>query len=269
MNYWTERFEELKAHLAATDNPKKKMPNRKTQLGVWCDGQVLEFNKFKSGMKPCYITQERIDMLLAIGFVCDRMQAAWMGSYNALKNFRDENGHCTVGVNYGDKTLFRWIAKQRKKYKNYKDGKKPALTDEQVKLLAEIHFFEPADKRTQNNQPIRDRRSRSKGRPKSTTLIPPEAQGVMNQSNNTNATELPMPQLPPVDDGISSIVQECIDGAERGVQLDENHKPIGEGVQEGVEVELEDGEPDAQMPEIDTPSDDERDDDLTPAEIQI
>lgn len=183
-NYWMEKYEELKHYMQS--NGKGKMPVRKdpSGLGVWCDGQVLEYNKFKAGIKPCYISQERIDMLTQIGFIWDRMGSAWRESFEELKKYREVNGHCHVPVNYGDKTLFRWIAKQRKKYKNYKGGIKPALTEPQVKMLKDIDFFEPAElrmakfrhgqreKRTKASSP----QAKSKrGRPPSKTLLPPEA----------------------------------------------------------------------------------------------
>jgi hypothetical protein len=193
-----ERFEELKEYFKKSGNGKRKMPTRNTSIGVWCDGQVLEFNRFKAGVKPCYITKERIALLDSIGFVWDRMQAAWMEKYEAFKRFQDEFGHNQVPVNYGDKTLFRWVAKQKRKYKNYKEGVKPALTEEQVKLLRDVHFFETGKKAFSLHQKHRRYRVRSnKGRPKSTTLIPQEVTGAMKQitadptganSGSTNGT---------------------------------------------------------------------------------
>jgi len=191
-NYWMEKYEELKNYMK--NSGKSKMPTRKEPLGVWCDGQVLEYNKFNSGIKPCYITKERIDMLNSIGFIWDRMGTAWKELFNELKAYSNKNGHCHVPANYGDKTLFRWIAKQRKKYKNYKAGKKPTLTHEQVKQLEEIGFFEPsetrlakynAQKEHQERFAKRERKSKSRGRPKSKSLIPQEAQAVMEGSQPT------------------------------------------------------------------------------------
>lgn len=180
-NYWIERFEELKEHFAKqSDKKNKKMPNRKTPLGVWCDGQVLEFNRFQAGQKPYYITKERIDLLNSIGFVWDRMLAAWMKNYEALKKFYEKYGHTQVSVNYGDKTLFRWLAKQKKKYKNGKEGKKPALTKEQIELLQEFHLFESGKRYSVHQRHRKEvKSSKSKGRPRSTTLIPEEARMVV------------------------------------------------------------------------------------------
>jgi len=209
-NYWMEKYEELRQYMKA--HGKHKMPTRKEPLGVWCDGQVLEYNKFHSGIKPCYITKERIDMLNDIGFVWDRMGTAWKDSFEELKKYREANGHCHVPVNYGDKTLFRWIAKQRKKYKNYREGKKPSLTDEQVQLLQDIDFFEPSEDRlakfhAQQEKCAKKERSASssggcggsgarakakgRGRPKSKTLIPQEAHAAMVQQVGGGLTVVP------------------------------------------------------------------------------
>jgi hypothetical protein len=270
-NYWLERFEELKAHFAKEPNEKKKMPNRKTSLGVWCDGQVLEFNRFKSGAKPCYITKERIELLNSIGFLWDRMLAAWMSNYDALKKFHDDFGHNQVSVNYGDKTLFRWVAKQKKKYKNFKEGKKPALTEEQVKLLRDINLFESEKKYPVHHKHRRYRSSRNKGRPKSTTLIPQEAREVpvtdqttiANRDNATaavtpttetaTATTLAIQEISPLpvnEENFNEITHEIIDGgniSEHG-PLNENHDP-------GEDRAPVDFEHDTKMPAIETGDD--------------
>ena len=192
-NYWLSKFEELKVYIE--NHPKSKMPTRKSPLGVWCDGQVLEYNRFMANSKPCYITQDRIDKLNSIGFIWDRMASNWNESYAALKKYYKDNGHCHIPVNYTDKTLFRWIAKQRKKHRNYKQGKKPALTEEQIELLEKINFFEPAEERIAKYTAQKEKERRAlatkvriraddgtdnkRGRPKAKTLIPEEAQELM------------------------------------------------------------------------------------------
>jgi hypothetical protein len=212
-----EKYEELKEYMANKGNG--KMPTRKDPLGVWCDGQVLEYNKFLAGQKPCYITQERVDLLNDIGFVWNRLENAWQRTYDDLKKYREENGHCHVPVNYGDKSLFRWIAKQRKKYKNYNEGKKPALSEEQIKLLEELDFFEASEVRLAKFQAQKENnkrksssypeKSKSRGRPKSKTLIPKEAQDVMNMTSaptksNSNVKNSDDSKLPSSD--VSSIL---------------------------------------------------------------
>ena len=93
-------------------------------------------------------------------------------------------------------------SKERKKYKNYKEDKKPALTEEQVKLLDEIDFFEPAEVRLSKYVAMREKkkdikaksvvRTGKRGRPKSKTLIPQEAQEMMSPQRNVGLTHMSM-----------------------------------------------------------------------------
>mmetsp|Transcript_12377 Transcript_12377/g.17642 ORF Transcript_12377/g.17642 Transcript_12377/m.17642 type:complete len:719 (-) Transcript_12377:53-2209(-) len=219
-NYWMEKFNELKEYMKS--HGKHKMPTRKEPLGVWCDGQVLEYNKYNANIKPCYISKERIDMLNKIGFVWDRMGTAWMDSYEELKKYYQTNGHCHVPVNHGDKTLFRWIAKQRKKYKNYEAGKKPALTTDQIKLLENVGFFESSEERlakfnSQKEKTIKKERrlssarGKGRGRPKSRSLIPAEVQQAMKMNQNVAipfVIPTPLIQFQNIDSGLITTTEE-------------------------------------------------------------
>ena len=203
-NYWMERFDEVKAFLEKNEEAKHQMPNRKTPLGVWCDGQVLEYNKFKAGLKPCYTSKDRIDMLTSVGFVWDRQMAAWMTHYNKLKRLHENYGHCDVSGNHKDKTLLRWIGKQKKKYSNFKEGKKPALTEAQINFLEEVHFFDPpGSKRISSRRGNRKQSySRGRGRPKNITLVPAEAQTAM--AKDTESTKSINGNLHAAPDGDNS-----------------------------------------------------------------
>merc|ERR1712238_276698 len=88
------------------------------------------------------------------------------------------------------------IAKQRKKYKNYQEETKPSLTDEQVKLLRDVDFFEPSEQRlakfNAKKEKVLKKEKRSslsngkgRGRPKSKSLIPAEAQQAMILNQNS------------------------------------------------------------------------------------
>jgi len=171
----------------------------------------MEYNKFIAGDKKAYITQERIDMLTAIGFVWNRSGSLWMDSYEELKQFYHENGHCHVpfaGSNaIKENPLRRWVVKQRKKYKNYLIGKKPFLTDEQVKLLGEISFFESSNSskirsmkaslepngseasRSKKMESVSLGKKKQKGRPINETLIPLEAQQALGMKTAESLDE--------------------------------------------------------------------------------
>ena len=65
-----------------------------------------------------------------------------MDNYERLKLFKKKHGHCkaTQAVNGGDKPFAVWVNKQRRKYNNFKAGKKDALTEKQAALLDELDF---------------------------------------------------------------------------------------------------------------------------------
>ena len=272
-NYWMERFEELKSHFQSLKGKKRVMPNRKVPLGVWCDGQVLEYNKFKTGSKPCYITKERIKLLNSIGFVWDRTHASWMASYEELKKFQADCGHTQVSVNYGDKTLFRWVSKQKRKYKNMKEGKKPTMTEEQLNLLRAIKFFQP-ERRYPSDHHGRRYRPRNKGRPKSSSLIPQEEKKSTDETNNTivdgapstdpftptggtvTPSNIPMPQLHtlPVNEEFNEITHGMAD--KRSIennQLNENRNLNEEIVHREFQLDREHNDvADRKIPSINT-----------------
>ena len=60
-----------------------------------------------------------------------------------LKSFKLKHGHCNAVPSLlgGDRSLYLWVSKQRRKYNNYKNGKKKdSLTEKQVALLDEMDF---------------------------------------------------------------------------------------------------------------------------------
>ena len=71
---WMKNYEKLKDYMAENKSKSGKsiMSNkRKDPLGVWCNGQIFEFNKWQAG-SPSYMTKKKIDLLNDIGFVWDR-----------------------------------------------------------------------------------------------------------------------------------------------------------------------------------------------------
>lgn len=65
-----------------------------------------------------------------------------------LKIFKKTHGHCkaTPSNNGGDKSFGIWVAKQRRHYNNYKEGKKKdSLTEKQAALLDDLDFVSNKD----------------------------------------------------------------------------------------------------------------------------
>ena len=139
-SYWMDNYYRLKDYMAV--HGQGKMPTRrKSALGVWCDGQIIAYNKFMSG-NPSYITQRKIDLLNIIGFVWDRNGNSWGEKYKALKSFYERNRHCRVPKNYEDKVLYRWIGKERIKYRNFVQHRRPCQSEDQFQMLQAIGFME-------------------------------------------------------------------------------------------------------------------------------
>ena len=77
-----------------------------------------------------------------IKFPWDRKENTWNERFEALEEFQQKYGHCRVTKTYEDQVLYRWVTKERIKYRNYLSGKKPCQTDEQFELLKEIGFMD-------------------------------------------------------------------------------------------------------------------------------
>ncbi|KAL7488500.1 hypothetical protein ACHAW6_014094 [Cyclotella cf. meneghiniana] len=144
-NYWMDMYEQLKLYLEQNNGkmPPRTINSRKNPLGQWCDTQLENYRQFHRGSKRAYITQEKIDMLNQIGFVWDKTGQLWLDNYEKLKSFKLKHGHCNAVPSLlgGDRSLYLWVSKQRRKYSNFKNcEKKDTLTEKQAALLDEIDF---------------------------------------------------------------------------------------------------------------------------------
>jgi len=139
-NAWIQNYEKVKAYLE--ENPGKLPQRRKSELGVWANGQIIEYNKFMAGNTKAYITQKKIDMLNDINFPWDRTQNTWMERFQSLQKFHAKYGHCRLTKTYEDQVLYRWVTKERMKYRNHIANQKPCQTAEQWNLLKDIGLME-------------------------------------------------------------------------------------------------------------------------------
>ena len=87
------------------------------------------------------MTEKKIEMLNEIGFVWDRNSYTWNQKFHLLKQFHKEEGHCRVPKLHCDRSLYNWVVKQRRHWRNYKEGKKPCQTTEQWNLLNSLGFM--------------------------------------------------------------------------------------------------------------------------------
>jgi hypothetical protein len=193
-NDWMKNYENLKEYMAREG--RGKMPTRrKDSLGVWCDGQINAYNKYKKG-DAAYITQKKIDLLNEIGFVWDRNSNTWALRFQALKKFYKKHGHCRVPKDYQDTVVYRWVSKERTKYRNYVAGNKPCQTEEQWKMLKSIRLMDGKRVTTKKKKRKLNQSSESDTEmhlrfDNSSELR--KGSDVERQANQTNNTEVPPP----------------------------------------------------------------------------
>ena len=104
-------------------------------LGLWVQTQRQQ----KKGTRKSRIPQDRIDRLDEIGFVWEPRDATWNESFEELKKFREENGHCNVPK--VTKKLHSWIDKQRNRYRSGK-----MRSDRKAKLDSVESLWDPEQK---------------------------------------------------------------------------------------------------------------------------
>lgn len=97
-------------------------------LGIWVANQRRSYSE---GTLP----QEKIDLLNKLKFVWNTLESQWHNMYQQLSEFFESNGHSNVPARYKEnKTLGRWVGKQRQDYKQ------ETLSQERIDLLNELHF---------------------------------------------------------------------------------------------------------------------------------
>jgi hypothetical protein len=117
--------------------------NTHKELGAWVTAQRVFFKKGR-------LTEERVALLENCGFIFDyqdrKTDETWNKWHQALKDYREENGHCKLPRTYKPiPELASWVWIQRiRRHKKY--GKAEMLTEEQIHLLDEIDFvWDPLD----------------------------------------------------------------------------------------------------------------------------
>lgn len=137
---WADRFQELEMFRAVHGNchvPHSFPENQ--QLAQWVKRQRYQY-KLKQMNRSSTLTDDRKEMLEAIGFVWDSHKAAWEEKYEALLSFFARHGHTNVPSNYEDKTLAIWIKCQRRQYKLCKKGLKSTINAERINKMNSLGF---------------------------------------------------------------------------------------------------------------------------------
>ncbi|KAL7555649.1 hypothetical protein ACA910_002006 [Epithemia clementina (nom. ined.)] len=137
---WNRRYKELVEFNEFNGNcsvPSDYEPNRK--LGNWVRTQRAQFKLFQYGM-PCTMTEERVLLLEKINFPW-KVKCDWMMRYKDLENYFNYHGNSLVPTNWTqNRSLGRWVDRQRTAYRLYKEGKPSTMTEERIKMLEQLHF---------------------------------------------------------------------------------------------------------------------------------
>ena len=144
---WFEHVEQLKEYKnkhrsCHIPRNSKEYP----ELGRWCSVQRQQYADFKAG-RYSRLTKERIDILNDIGFVWEpkgggqRQEKEWMKMFNDLKLYKSLHGNCNVSQKKDPyQYLGRWVCRQRRDYKTFKEGRPSAMTQQRFELLQELDF---------------------------------------------------------------------------------------------------------------------------------
>ena len=98
------------------------------QLGKWVRVQRSNYQNSK-------LSEGRIERLEKIYFVWNVLESQWEEKFNALKEYKENHGHCNVSQYWREnKQLGSWVNEQRN---NYRKGK---LSKDRIKRLEEIGF---------------------------------------------------------------------------------------------------------------------------------
>lgn len=123
---WNTRFKQLKKFYEKNNHTNISARYKKNKsLGTWVVRQRVIKNS---------LSKEQIDALNSINFVWNPRETSWDKNYKKLQDFKAQNGHTNVPVNFDEDLVFgRWVQKQRR-IKN-------SLSDQKLELLNDLGFI--------------------------------------------------------------------------------------------------------------------------------
>lgn len=137
---WTERFTELLQFKDA--NGHCLVPHTYPQnplLSQWVKRQRYQY-KLKALGRHSTLTDDRQQMLEAVGFVWHCHQASWYEKLDALRKYQAHYGDCRVPPNYHDRSLAVWVKCQRRQWKLFRKGQRCSITKHRIEVLDKMGF---------------------------------------------------------------------------------------------------------------------------------
>jgi hypothetical protein len=137
---WDRRFEELKAF-------QKEHGHCRVPISTGKDGDTNQLYHWVRNQQNYdndrLMSEERIHKLNDIGFEWFLRQVKpWDRTFEKLKAFKKEHGHCRVtrgqGLDRANNQLAEWVKRQRAQYKLLLRGKQSHMKEERIQKLNEI-----------------------------------------------------------------------------------------------------------------------------------
>ena len=111
-------------------------------LARWVKRQRRQYKLMKEGDITSTMTQFRIGILNAEGFVWDSHEVVWRERFEELSRYKEQHDHCCVPSHCKDEPqLGSWVKCQRRHYKLFWDGKRSSMTTERMQKLENIGFM--------------------------------------------------------------------------------------------------------------------------------
>jgi hypothetical protein len=138
---WMTRYEELLVFYKQQGH--SAVPHtypQNPQLARWVKRQRRQHKLRKDRRGSSTMTERRLELLDAVGFIWDSHEVNWKEKLLALEQFERTHHHCNVPSSYSDKKLATWVKCQRRQYKLYWEGKPSAMTTERIVELEKAKF---------------------------------------------------------------------------------------------------------------------------------
>jgi len=139
---WAARLQELKMYVQEEGNclvPHTYPSNPK--LSRWVKRQRRQYKLMREGHPYSTMTEERMDILNAIGFIWDSHEVVWEEKRNELVAYRKKHGNCLVPSLFKDNpSLATWVKCQRRQYKLHCEGNPSAMTPGRIERLEQLGF---------------------------------------------------------------------------------------------------------------------------------
>ncbi|MHB8522840.1 MAG: DEAD/DEAH box helicase [Limisphaerales bacterium] len=109
---WMKWYRELEAYAIEHGNPHVPRTHANTKLASWVWIQRIRREKAYGNTPP--LTEDQVALLDTIAFRWDPYEEKWAARLEQLKHFKEQHGHCEVGlVADADAALHVWVSQQR------------------------------------------------------------------------------------------------------------------------------------------------------------